>query len=140
MAENRDLQERLRQNDSERAALQTELEILRQRLETTETQLKQRISELEALLRDSRFNAGTTWTWEGGERTLVGVYFVSQRRRVGDALLALWDGKVQAYQPTWPWLLGRQYHYLGAVTGRIMLPFVPQAGAGPYLPDICPTG
>ena len=52
MDENPDLQERLRKNDKERAALQTELEILRQSLESTENQLQQRISELEALIRE----------------------------------------------------------------------------------------
>jgi DNA repair exonuclease SbcCD ATPase subunit len=50
MDENRDLQERLRQNDSERASLQTELDILRQRLESSESQLQQRITELEELI------------------------------------------------------------------------------------------
>jgi predicted RNase H-like nuclease (RuvC/YqgF family) len=52
MDENRELQERLRQQDAERAKLQIELEILRERLESTEIQLRQRISELEALIRE----------------------------------------------------------------------------------------
>ena len=52
MDENRDLQERLRKNDNERARLQTELELLRQHLDSTESQLQQRISELEALIRE----------------------------------------------------------------------------------------
>ncbi len=52
MDENHDLQERLRQQDVERAKLQTELDLLRQRLESTETHLKQRINELETLINE----------------------------------------------------------------------------------------
>ena len=52
MDENHELQERLRQQDVERAKLQTELDLLRQQLESTETHLKQRINELEALIRE----------------------------------------------------------------------------------------
>lgn len=50
VTENSELQERIRTNEVERAALQTKLEILSQQFESTKTELQSRINELEATI------------------------------------------------------------------------------------------
>jgi chromosome segregation ATPase len=52
MDENKELLERLHENDIERATLQTKLEDLQQRLTDSEAQWQKRITELETIIRE----------------------------------------------------------------------------------------